>query len=357
MHEPCDDAEKNSWRIQHAARELGFWAWQIYWYSPRTLCKMVNDERDRLNLLLPDHDSHDDEPVHKLSFDLFEIKGKLGQGAFGEVWRVIDSRDNETYALKLITNVDAQSKREVAILTAFSALIGRHKNIVSYYGQFQAIYNNRWTHVIKMEFIDGISIMQWFGKNGQPDKPIICHMLVGAFDGLKTLHANGILHLDIKPDNLMIRAHTNDVVLIDFGLSCTLRRRANDPVAGCASQADVGTPQFASPIRVLDCAQHPEKCTHDVLQSSDVFALALSFYDALTKGVALLKLIAELDRKPNWLLAYENYWLEKVWKPLEVYPRDAAVDALLRKALVGNDKDRPTAQQLWDEAQRICPQE
>jgi serine/threonine protein kinase len=221
-----------------------------------------------------------------------------------------------------------------------------------------------------MGFVDGVTMSEWFRQwfakwNQQPANHIICKMLVGAFDGLKTLHANGILHRDIKPNNLMIRDRTNDIVLVDFGFSCQANTR--NRAISCSELAEKCTAYYCSPDRITYCIEGAGVCLESIQRNNDVFAMALSFFYVLSNGKALDGIITSASAEHNrrggsWLHYYGNLMRKEKWdQQFTIYRGNqdnvaAAIDALLRKALLvgSHASDRPTANDLYLEACSIC---
>ena len=108
--------------------------------------------------------------------------------------------------------------------------------------------------------------------------------------GLVYLHSKGIIHRDIKPDNIIIETGTMQPKLVDFGLACFTKRnlkcenRSNECCPGTA-----GTPYFMAPETLLKGIAYPE---------SDTWSLGASVYSSITgKMVYDAKKLKELKRK------------------------------------------------------------
>ena len=287
----------------------------------------------------------------------FVLQKKLGEGAQGQVWRAVEKVNGKPFALKLATRVDAAMQREIDILVSLKDA-NCCDNVVKYFRQFTArrITPNRVVHVIQMELIDGLNLYDWITLkwneshllDEQLPADVVCKMLIDAFNGLKLLHQHGILHLDIKPENLMVRNEDNSIVIVDFGMACN--KTIADERVGCASQLVVGTIIYLSPSRILHCLTR-KKCSLRVQQTSDVYAMALSFYDVLN-DFALIGIEEKAKANANiskvsWLTTYANMLHDKVWTAGEIYHGDgsakaAMIDDLLRDVLIANDETRPT---------------
>lgn len=76
-------------------------------------------------------------------------------------------------------------------------------------------YANHTAYII-MEYIEGISLKEYIGKNGPLEGNVVIDMIAPILDALEKVHANGIIHRDISPDNIMV-TEENKLVLVDFG--------------------------------------------------------------------------------------------------------------------------------------------
>jgi serine/threonine protein kinase len=297
----------------------------------------------------------------------FVLEKKLGEGAQGQVWRAVEKVNGKPFALKLATRVDDAMQREIDILVSLKDA-NCCDNVVKYFRQFtaQSITLKSVVYVIQMELIDGLDLFDWIAEkwnrvDEQLPADVVCKMLIDAFNGLKLLHQHGILHLDIKPENLMVRNEDNSIVIVDFGMACN--KTIEDKRVGCASQLFVGTMVFLSPSRMANCYIPTGKCSIPIRQTSDVYAMALSFYDVLN-NFPLGKMETKAKKKAKiskvfWLTTYADMLRDKVWTAGEIYHGDgsaksAMIDALLRDALIADDETRPTAADIYNRAVAIC---
>src|SRR5216117_3191001 len=136
------------------------------------------------------------------SFGPYEILGALGEGGSGQVYRAWDPRLEREVALKILrerSDPDPDRvRRFVQEAKAASAL--NHPNIITIYdiGQVEA------THYIATEFIDGQTLRQQIA-GGQLTLNAALDVAVQVASALTAAHEAGIIHRDIKPDNVMVR--------------------------------------------------------------------------------------------------------------------------------------------------------
>ncbi len=174
---------------------------------------------------------------HLGPFELYEM---VGTGGMGVVYRAKDTRDNREVALKVLraeqavySDFVARFEREVT-----EAKRLRHPNLTAVYEGGKA--RNRL--YISMEFVRGRTLEQVLADGGR--LPVRRALLIARqiADGLAAAHKLGMVHRDIKPDNIVLG--TNDQVkIMDFGLL----RKADDIAVITAKGEFVGTVRYASP--------------------------------------------------------------------------------------------------------------
>ena len=145
----------------------------------------------------------------------YEIRGLLGSGGMGEVYRALDSKLAREVAVKVLPpDLAADERRLDRFETeARSASALNHPNIVTVYDVGRA----DGTSFIAMELVEGKTLGALLNDGPVPVKKLLS-LAAQAADGLAKAHAAGIVHRDLKPENLMI---TRDgfVKILDFGLA------------------------------------------------------------------------------------------------------------------------------------------
>ena len=128
----------------------------------------------------------------------------------GEVYLAHDTESDKDVALKVanLESVTAKDRflREIDILSSIS-----HKNIVKYVDSGVS-GNVLW---YTMEYIPGLQLIHWFKGESHLEFKKIAKLFAKIASALGTLHENGIIHRDIKPDNILI--NNGEPVIVDFG--------------------------------------------------------------------------------------------------------------------------------------------
>ncbi len=197
----------------------------------------------------------------------WRIETRIGQGAMGSVFRGRDLTANKIVAIKILApehcrkpKVVARFEREAEKMTSL-----RHTNIVAFHG-----HGRRGAlPFIVMEFLEGLTLSDVLerhgGKLGLNETVAIVKQICS---GLSFLHANGLVHRDIKPQNVFLGVGGR-VIILDLGV---VRDQANPGLT--RPGAMVGTPYYMSPEQILG--------VEDIDQRTDVYALAAVTFELLT---------------------------------------------------------------------------
>ncbi len=145
----------------------------------------------------------------------YEVSGLLGRGGMGEVYRAHDTRLDRTVAVKVLPPESMRNGERVQRFEqeAKAASARNHPNILTIYdfGATDGMY------YIAMEFVEGHTLRQMIGKGEMP-LPRALDIAAQCASGLAAAHLSGIVHRDIKPDNIMVRPD-GFVKILDFGLA------------------------------------------------------------------------------------------------------------------------------------------
>jgi serine/threonine protein kinase/Tol biopolymer transport system component len=201
----------------------------------------------------------------------YEIVALLGSGGMGDVYRARDSRLNRQVAIKFLADAIADplaiSRFQQEALTASSL---NHPHILTVFESGESDGK----HYLVVELVDGGTLKEWVHHEKRTWKQIV-DMLVGVADGLAVAHATGILHRDIKPDNILI-TKSGYAKLADFGLAkldtATADRSRAITLPGTSHGVIVGTIAYMS----------PEQAAAKPLDArSDVFSFGIVMYELL----------------------------------------------------------------------------
>src|SRR5262249_39890045 len=200
----------------------------------------------------------------------YEIHDKVGQGGIGTVYRGRHNTTGQAVAIKVIPT---SSIKDPTLLRRFeqefrAAAKLVHPNII----QVLDIGRDENAAYLVMEFVDGISLGERITRAGKLPEDEAVAIITQAAQALHFAHERGLVHRDVKPDNILLR-QDGQVKLADFGLVKDLLVDGNltDPLA------ILGTPHFMAPEQ----CQNPK----DVDGRSDVFSLGASLYMALTAAL------------------------------------------------------------------------
>lgn len=197
--------------------------------------------------------------------DDYELLSLLGAGGFGRVYRVRDLHLEREVALKVMhphltadPAVVERFRREAQLAARLN-----HPNIVDIYD----IAGRSGLLWYTMELVDGPNVAQKVERDGPLPVDDLLRLLREALSALGHAHQQGLVHRDVKPENLLLE-RDGRLRITDFGLALALRGQGK--FGGATSQS--GTPQFASPEQLLG---------ERVDQRTDLYSLGAVAYFAL----------------------------------------------------------------------------
>jgi len=198
----------------------------------------------------------------------YEILGILGQGGMGAVYKARDRELDRLIALKVIR---PELATDPAILQRFKQelILARnitHKNVVRIFDLSEA----DGVRFISMEYIEGEDLRTVLRRNGKLTPKETIPIIEQVCRALDAAHAEGVIHRDLKPQNIM-RDKNGRVVVMDFGLARSLGESGMTQTG-----AIVGTLEYMSPEQAMGS---------QLDQRSDIFSVGLIFYELLTGKV------------------------------------------------------------------------
>lgn len=201
----------------------------------------------------------------------FEIKGILGSGAMGLVVRAYDTRLKVTRAIKMFNPAMLSNESLVRRFQNEASIMAsiEHPNIVRVYdvGEIQR------HQFMVLEWVDGGSLKSALDVSGAMHPRTALQMIYRVCDALTVAHARGIIHRDIKPDNILL-TKSGIPKVADFGIA-HVDEDGKNPLTGTGE--GMVTPKFGAPEQYSDAAS--------VDARSDVYATAVTFWVLMTKKV------------------------------------------------------------------------
>lgn len=225
----------------------------------------------------------------------FIILNEIGEGGFGKVYRCASNKDSEIYALKYIDITSQKQKiyigNEITIMK-----ITDHSNVV----KLHDVYLHKGRIFMIMDYMDG-GCLTPVVEDLKLDIPenVIAFILREVLQGIHSLHKRGIIHRDIKSDNILIENDTDAIKLTDFGYSCQLTQEKR------MRESRVGTLYWMAPELLKGDLKYDERCD---IWSLGIFAfeLAQGFPPFPKKGQQ--KTIYHILSKPSPKLKHPEKW-------------------------------------------------
>lgn len=196
-----------------------------------------------------------DKPIQQVLDDRYALKDTLGSGAQGQVIQALDLKDGKLVAIKVMTcHNEEQRGRARREINALRQMMSPFVVNLLDHGE-----KDQWVYAV-MELVDGDPLptgpMLW-----DQYRPLFCNLL----RGVQTMHNQGLVHRDLKPDNVLLRDGVP--VLLDLGLTHEHQHNGERP------KHMEGTPRYAAPEQFKG-----QTCT----AQTDLYALGVMLYEALS---------------------------------------------------------------------------
>lgn len=203
----------------------------------------------------------------------YEIISILGSGGMGKVYLAKDSKLNRSIAVKTLPNSFSKESDHVKRFQteAKAAANLNHPNVATVYSVEETDDNQTF---ITMEYIEGKPLSEMIPANGL-DQRTFLEWFIAIADALAHAHEKGIVHRDIKPNNIMITPSGTPKIL-DFGLARIDKAKINEEGSTLSLTKTgqvLGTPAYMSP-------EQAEGKEAD--QRTDIFSLGIVMYEAIT---------------------------------------------------------------------------
>lgn len=207
------------------------------------------------SILHPSGARHSDADAPRVHWGALRIIEKVGRGSFGDVYRAWDTRLDREVALKLLRRREREPESAAVIEEGRLMARVRHPNVVTVYGAERIAGRTG----VWMEFIHGQTLEDELRRRGPLPAEEVAAIGVTLCTALDAVHAAGLLHRDLKTQNIM-RDTIGRLVLMDFGAG----HEAGDTNEGLA-----GTPAYLT-LELLDGAA-PDA-------AADVYALGVVLF-------------------------------------------------------------------------------
>ena len=205
-----------------------------------------------------------DQYIGKMLDNRYEILERIGTGGMAIVYKAKCHRLIRLVAIKILKSDLAQNEEFRRRFNAESQAVAQlsHPNIVSVYD----VSRGGDMEYIVMELIDGITLKQYMEKRGQLNWRESLHFITQIMRGLSHAHSRGIIHRDIKPQNIMV-LRDGSVKVADFGIACLADS------AQTLTQEALGSVHYISPEQAR--GDRPDA-------RSDIYSSGVVLYEMLT---------------------------------------------------------------------------
>jgi eukaryotic-like serine/threonine-protein kinase len=234
-------------------------------------------------------------PPELVDHPRYRVAEELGKGGMGVVYKAEHRLMERPVALKVINHRLVRNKTAIERfrLEVRAAAKLSHANIVTAHDAEQA--GN--IHFLVMEFVEGTDLAKQVRKSGPLPVRHACHFVRQVAMGLQHASEKGMVHRDIKPQNLML-TREGRVKILDFGLARLASEADVDSEAAKLTKDGVmlGTPDYIAPEQILDSRKADIR--------ADIYSLGCTLYYLLTghapfpDGSAIDKMTAHLKRMP-----------------------------------------------------------
>ena len=206
-----------------------------------------------------------DKNIGKKLDGRYEITELIGEGGMADVYRATDVVDNKTVAVKILKKEFAENEEFLRRFRNESKAIAvlSHPNIVKI---FDVGFSERIQFIV-MEYIDGITLNEYMEQQGQLGWKDAVHFILQILRALQHAHSKGIVHRDIKPQNIMM-LRDGTIKVMDFGIAKFARE---DGKTG--TDKAIGTVHYISPEQARGAATDAK---------SDIYSVGVMLYEMLT---------------------------------------------------------------------------
>ena len=197
--------------------------------------------------------------------DRYRLEKRIGSGGMADVYMAKDLLLDRVVAVKILHSNFCEDNDFIVRFRHEAQSAGKlmHPNIVGIYD----VGNDQGIHYIVMEFVEGITLKQYIQTHPAIPIDTAVRIAIEIASALEAAHANGIVHCDIKPHNILL-TETGKVKVTDFGIA-----RAINSATVIDKRAVLGSVHYLS----------PEQAAGDkITEKADIYSLGVVLYEMLT---------------------------------------------------------------------------
>ena len=268
-------------------------------------------------------------PQNQDTIGRYQIKRLLGEGTFGKVFEARDPQLDRIVAIKVAKAISGRTQIKRFLREARAAAKLRHPNIIPVYEYGQIDGEN----VIVYEFVQGATLKSYINDPDSRSLEKTLNIIREIASGLDYAHRQGIIHRDIKPDNILLDPEGHPHIA-DFGCARSIEDDTNLTIDGSI----LGTPMYMSPEQASGKANEADGRT-------DIWSLGIMLFEMVSGEKPFKGQLSDL------LFAIRN----NDAPPLRKIDREISVDieTICQKCLTRDPSQRfQTAQAVADELTR-----
>lgn len=232
--------------------------------------------------------------------DRYKIIEQIGIGGMSYVYKAVDTKTDMIVAIKVLKDELSNDEEFIKKFKeeAISSEKIKHKNVVRAYD----VVDNGNCHFIVMEYIDGITLDKYIRNKGHLSNDETIDLSIQIAEGLKVAHKQGIIHRDVKPQNIVIK-NDGTPKITDFGIARAVSSTTRNI-------SIIGTVHYISPEQARN---------ENIDFRSDIYSLGCTMYEMITgivpfQGESPVAIIISHLREAIKLPSIDN---KRIYKSLE----------------------------------------